>query len=430
MIAPTLPFLRCRPMLCVVWMGMRVHRFHGLVVAAVLFLVSVPAQGFIPVGENVTLVPVPEIVTDPNEGTTVGVLGTLLFTDEKQEIYRMIAPDVRYNPNTGVYPMFRWFEYLSAKQRFVLLAGKATKIGEYFEGDGSAEDLSNGWFDVRLQALHENDPFERFFGFGNDTTSATETNYTSDTGLLHGYLGVNVGMDVQVRTETRWRVVRVRQGGVDSITQLIGDPTFANVPGIDGATIVGQGFSARYDSRDDTFISTQGGFATVGVEIIDEALGSSASYVKYGIEGRWFVPLRSDKHFILASQAALNYMQGGDRAPFYDRNPLGGESSLRGFGSNRFIDNDRFFARSELRINVWEPRWLTEQFNVRGHVEVAPLVELGRVFASSHTFPLENPHVDGGVAFRAVIPPQLVAFIDVATTGGSPAVFTGVDYPF
>jgi len=399
-------------------------------VAVALFLVSLPAYGFIPVGENVTLVPVPEIITDPNEGQTVGVLATLLFTDESQQIYRMIAPDVRYNPNTGVYPMFRWFEYPTPKQRFLVQAGKATKVGEYFEGVGSAEDLSNGWFDVSLRAFHENDPFERFFGLGNNTTSATETNYTSDTGLLHGYLGVNVGMDVQVGTETRWRVVRVRKGPIDSITQLIGDPMFANVPGVDGATMVGQRFSARYDSRDDSFISTEGGFATTGVEVIDEALGSSASYVKYSSEGRWFLPLRSDKRFILASQVALDYMQGGDRAPFYDRNPLGGESSLRGFGSNRFIDNDRFFARSELRTNVWEPSWLTEQFKVHGHIEVAPFLELGRVFASSRTFPLENPHVDGGIALRAVIPPQLVAFIDVAEAGGSPAVFTGADYPF
>jgi hypothetical protein len=398
--------------------------------AALVSILNTPAQGFISLGKNATLVPVPEIITDPNEGETVGVLATILVTDESQEIRRMIAPDVRYNQNTGVYPMFRWFEYPTDKQRFLLQAGKATKIGEYFEGIYSGEDLYHGWFDIRLRAFHENDPFERFFGFGNDTTSDTETNYTSDTGLLVGSIGVNLPAGMQVGTQTRWRVVRLRKGAVDSVTQLIGDPMFANVPGIDGATMVGQRFSVRYDSRDDLFISTEGSFADADIEVIDEALGSSASYVKYGLEGRWFLPLRRDKQFILASQAALDYMEGGDRAPFYDRNPLGGESSLRGFGSNRFIDNNRFFARSELRSNVWEPRWITEQFKVRGHMEVAPFIELGRVFSSSRTFPLENPHVDGGVAFRAVIPPQLVAFVDVATTGGSPAVFTGVDYPF
>jgi outer membrane protein assembly factor BamA len=404
------------------------HRW--VVAVALLPILSAPVRGFISVGENVTLIPLPEIITDPNEGQTVGVLATLLFADESQHIKRMIAPDVRYNENTGVYPMFRWFEYLSDKQRFAVQAGKATKIGEYFEGVYSAEDLSDGWFDVRVRAFHENDPFERFFGFGNDTTSDAETNYTSDTGLLQGYVGVNLPANLQIGTQTRWCVVRLRNGAVDSVPQLLSEPSSAGVPGIDGATIVGQRFAVRYDTRDDPLISTQGGFADVGVEVVDRALGSSASYLKYGLEGRAFLPLRADKRYIVAGQAALDYMQGGDRAPFYDRSPLGGERSLRGFGSNRFIDNNRFFARGELRSNVWEPSWVVEQFKVRGHMEIAPFFEVGRVFASSRTFPLENPHLDGGVAFRAVMPPTLVAYVDVATAGGGATVFTGVDYPF
>jgi outer membrane protein assembly factor BamA len=401
-----------------------------MVAVAWLPILSAPVHGFIPLGEHVTLVPLPEIITDPNAGQTVGVLATFLFADESEHIKRMIAPDVRYNQYTGIYPMFRWFEYLSEKQRFVVQAGKASKVGEFFQGMYSAEDLSDGSFDVRLRAFHENDPFERFYGFGNDTSSNMETNYTSDTGLLLGYLGVNLLADLQVGTQTRWSVVRLRNGPITSVTQLLEDPAFREVPGIDGATIVGQRFAVRYDSRDSTSISTQGGFADAGVEVVDKAFGSSASYIRYGVEGRAFLPLRADKRYILAGQAALDYMQGGNRAPFYDRSPLGGERSLRGFGSNRFIDNNRFFARSELRTNVWEPRWVVEQFKVQGHMELAPFFELGRVFGSSHTFPLEDPHIDGGVAFRAVVPPTLVAYVDVATTGGGATVFTGVDYPF
>ncbi len=401
-----------------------------VVALALLSALSAPGHAFIPLGEGVTLVPVPEIITDPNEGQTVGVLATMLFTDESQRIRRIIAPDVRYNQHTGVYPMFRWYEYPTDEQRLQVQAGKGTKVGEFFEGIYSGEHLRAGWFDVWLRLFHENDPFERFYGFGNNTTSADETNYTSDTGLVQGYIGVNVYDNVQVGTQTRWRVVRVRKGPLDSVTQLVTDPAFAGTPGIDGATMVGQRFNVRYDSRDDILISTEGAFADAGVEVVDRALGSSASYLKYGLEGRSFLPLWRDKRFILASQAALDYMQHGDEAPFYDRSPLGGERSLRGFGSNRFIDNDRFFARTELRTNVWEPHWITETFNVHGHLEVAPFVEIGQVFASSHTFPLGNLHLDGGVALRAVIPPTLVAYLDVASAGGSATVFTGVDYPF
>jgi len=388
------------------------------------------AEGFISLGRNITLVPLPEIITDPNEGETTGVLATVLVSDEAQRLRRIIAPDVRFNEITGVYPMFRWFEYPSAKQRLLLQGGKATKLGEYFEGIYSGEELFGGWLDARLRALHENDPFERFFGFGNDTPAQDETNYTSDTTLLLAYIGVHLPYALRAGTQTRLRVTRLRRGGVTSVNQLIGNPRFADTPGIDGATIVGQRVSLHYDTRGDTAIPTTGAFVDGGVEVVDRALGSSASYLRYSIEGRSFLPLRADKHLILATQAVLDYLHGGDRAPFYDRGPLGGERSLRGFGSNRYIDNNRCFLRSELRVNVWQPGWVTRLFKVRGHMEVAPFVELGRVFASSRTFPLENPHVDGGAAFRAIIPPQLVAYVDVATAGDGPTVFTGVDYPF
>lgn len=39
----------------------------------------------------------------------------------------------------------------------------------------------------------------------------------------------------------------------------------------------------------------------------------------------------------------------------------------------------------------------------------APLVDAGRVFSPAATFPFEHLHVAGGMGFRAVIRPQVVA---------------------
>jgi outer membrane protein assembly factor BamA len=409
------------------------HRRWSLAASSALMLSLAAAsntQAFIELTKNATLVPVPEVTTDPNEGVTVGVLPVVLISNDQQQLRSIVAPDVRYNDITGVYPSLRFFDYPTPKQKLLLQGGKATKIGEYFEAMYSGEDLLDGWLDARVQALHENDPFERFFGFGNETTQSAETNYTSDTGGLSGSIGLNLPYHLQATTRTRWRVVRLRKGGIDSITQLVGDPQYAQTPGIDGATVVGQRFGLRYDTRDFSDIPTEGIMTDGGIEVIDKALGSSASYVKYGLEGRSFLPLKRDKQFVLATQAVLDYIQGGDRAPFYDRSALGGMRSFRGAGSNRYIDNNRCFLRSELRSNVWQPAFLLERFKVHGHIELAPFFELGRVFNSSRTFPLQDPHVAGGLGFRAVIAPQVVAYVDFASTGGGPSVFTGVDYPF
>jgi hypothetical protein len=39
-------------------------------------------------------IPVPEIATDPNGGTTGGVLGVVLYTDTKNQITDIFAPDI------------------------------------------------------------------------------------------------------------------------------------------------------------------------------------------------------------------------------------------------------------------------------------------------------------------------------------------------
>jgi len=405
-------------------------RWIRLVTFAVTLAVPGAVGALISLGNNLTLIPLPEILTDPNEGTTVGVLATVLQTDDDGTIRRMLAPDVRWNDITGAYPMLRFFDYSLPKQSIVLQGGKATKIGEYFEASYQGEHLFDGWLDARVQLLHENDPFERFYGFGNATPNRAETNYTSDTTAFLGAVWVNLPYALHVGTQTRVRVVRLRQGGVSSIQQLLDDPALAGTPGIDGDTIVGQRVSTRYDTRDDIAIPTEGTLVEAGAEVVDKALAASTSYLRYNMECRSFVPLVADKRFILASQAVLGYLQHGDQAPFYDRNALGGESSLRGFGSNRYTDNDYFFARGELRSNVWEPQFLTERFKVRGHIEVAPFVDVGRVFASSRTFPLEDLHVAGGTVFRAIVPPQLVSYVALGTTGSGIAAFTGIDYPF
>src|SRR3954454_20186269 len=47
-------------------------------------------------------IPVPEVGTDPNGGTTVGVLPVFLFVDEHQQVNRIVNGDLTYNTNLGV----------------------------------------------------------------------------------------------------------------------------------------------------------------------------------------------------------------------------------------------------------------------------------------------------------------------------------------
>jgi len=374
-----------------------------------------------------TLIPLPEVIVDPNEGTTVGFLPVVLIASENKAIRSIIAPDVRYNDITGVYPTFRFFDYPTPKQKYLLIAGKGTSRGEYAEATYVGEDLDDGRFDLQASARREQDPFERFFGFGNNTDGSKETNFTSTTNAASVFAALNLPASLQATLQARLRQVEIGHGGVSSLPQLR-DPKsgFSTVKGADGATIVGPRFGLAYDTRDVTDIPTQGVFVNGNVEVIDEAFGSSTSFVKYGLEGKGYVPLRSNKNYIVALHAEVDYLQHGDDTPFFEKNSIGGIHSLRGFGSNRFTDNDRFFLQGELRSNVYE----REIFGVRAHLELAPFLDVAKVFHSSREFLLEDLHVVGGLGLRAVVVPQVVAYVDVGTAGGIPAAFTGIDYPF
>jgi outer membrane protein assembly factor BamA len=391
----------------------------------VVFLAVVLSTSIAHAGRQI--IPVPEIIEDPNEGTTVGFLPVVLMSNPDETVNSIIAPDIRYNDIFGIYPTFRYFGYPDPKQTYSLIAGKGTERGEDVEADYSGEDLLDGWIDFHGNGRHEQDPFERFFGFGNNTPSSNETNYTSTTNGASLGGAVHLPASFQGVVQARIREVRIGLGGVTHLPQMRNPASgFSTVKGIDGATIVGTRFGIAYDTRDRTAIPTQGFFGSGDVEVIDRGLGSSASFIKFGLESKLFTPLREDKKVIMALHGVLNYLQRGNDAPFFEKNSVGGINSLRAFGSNRFTDNDRFFLQAELRTNVYE----REIFGVRAHLEVAPFVDLGKVFNSSREFPLENLHAVGGLGFRAVVVPQVVAYVDFGTAGGGPAAFTGIDYPF
>jgi outer membrane protein assembly factor BamA len=229
---------------------------------------------------------------------------------------------------------------------------------------------------------------------------------------------VNLPANLQASLQLRFRYGDVGPGGLTDVPELQDPP--------DPETIVGTRFALTYDTRDLTDIPTRGLFADVGVEIVDQGLGSSSSYVKYGLEGKAFFPLTRSEKYVLALHADLDYMHNGENAVFYEQNIVGGKYSLRGYGRRRFTDVHRFVLQGEVRSNVYE----RELFGVNAHLEVAPFIDLAKVFNSATELPLENLHPVGGLGFRGVVVPQVVAFVDFGIGEEGTAGFTGIDYPF
>lgn len=394
--------------------------------ASMMLALLVVSELLVPVAARATLtrsyIPLPEILTDPNEGNTYGALAVVLFLDEQKIIKYILAPDVRYNKITGVFPAFRLFGFPSLDRKWSIVARKSQHIDEDYEFIYQDNAF---WQDrLRLSANleYERDSTERFFGFGNGSSEKDESNYTAQEGIGVVRLNYRMQPTLELTYQSRVRVVRVKQGGVDDFP-FIGDE-HPDTPGLGGATMVGQEIGLIYDSRDDTNIPREGGFGLFSAEFIPRLLGSSFTAIKYAVELRKFIPLRD--RFVFAMHSRLNYLQSNDDVPFFEQNDIGGRRSLRGFGSGRFVDKNSFFASAELRTRVYD----RQIFGVNAELELAPFFDFGQVFDSSRRSPFNDLHPVGGLGFRGVVRPQVVGFVDVGLGEQGPAVFTGLEYPF
>jgi len=386
-----------------------------------------------------SFIPIPEIITDPNEGNTFGLLGVLLFLDDKDQIQYMIAPDVRYNKTTGVFPAFRFFGYPSPERRYSVVVSKSTTKDEDYELEYTDRSFWEGRGFLLASFLHEADSTERFFGFGNDSPAERphpgrragpgnlggESNYTDVDTQAQATPGVWVLPFANLSYRMRIRRYGIERGQVANIPFVGTAHPEARGRGLEGGVFWAHQVALTYDSRDSTDIPTHGALGILYSEITDKRIGSAKSFVKFGADWRDFIPLHKDNP-VLALHALANYVSGDRDTPFWELSSLGGRRALRGFGSHRFIDFNRSLATAELRTRVYQRRL----FGVNLEIEVAPFTEAGQVFRHVTDSPVDDLHFVYGVGFRGVVRPQIVGFVDIGRGSEGNAIFTGIDYPF
>ena len=372
-----------------------------------------------------SVIPIPEFITDPNEGNTYGILPVVLFTDEQDQIKYMLAPDFSYNDTKGFFPRLRFFGYPSRTRQYALVAGKSTTKDERYLAEYKDRGLWDGRAWLFAGAMHEQDSTERFFGFGNSSHEDKESNYTNNDTLAELYPGFWIVPNLGLAYKMGIRSHGLSTGQVDSLPYI--KTEHPGVPGLDRGTYWTHRLELIWDSRDDIDIPSSGVFGSVYAEGANEALGSATSFFKFGWEWRQFVPLSwRNWTAVLAMRALIDYVSAGDDTPFWERSTLGGRTALRAFGADRFIDLNRSLGSIELRTPVYG----RHMFGVNPVLELAPFFETGQVFNGVTQSPVDDLHIAYGMGFRAVIRPQIVAFVDVGFGYEGSAVFSGVNYPF
>ncbi len=375
-------------------------------------------------------IPVPYIGTDPNSGTTVGVIPTILVTDENDEIRKIIAPDIVHNPYFGWGVHGRIYNYTSPDEQWSAIGSFYERVQRAFDGEYQLGRQRNTNWSFNGSAIYDVDGTPRFYGIGNESPEINETDYTAQQYLVQGQLGYNFNHAWQLQYTARFEDVDVLPGTLSKIASI--ETRFARLLGEGTNKQVLNRLSVVYDTRDDIIIPSKGAevIAYAGVASRDGILNDSL-YTESGFDGRAFFPVL-DKT-VIAAHMALRYLLSAHDVPFWALSSLGGADTviggnqpLRGFGEGRFYDRDSFSSTVEFRRSVATFHAVATQVEI----ELAPFVDVGRVFDRTSTLPFEQLHKVYGVGFRGLARPYVVGFVDIGYGSEGAAVFTGINYPF
>jgi hypothetical protein len=378
--------------------------------------------------ETAPFIPVPLISADPNSGLTLGLIPTWVTTDDNHNVSRIVAPDVLYNPNFGFGVHARIFSFASADEQWSAVAGIKQRVEREFDGEYQTGRSRLDRWSISYSLIYDRDGTTRFFGIGNDARQRAQTNYTDQQELGQVQIGLNLNHTWQILYTVHLQEVDVLPGslgGVPSIQTRFPGTLGSNKQLLNRVSLV-------YDTRDDVTVPTRGMQWVVYVGAASNGgLINDSSYSEAGIDGRGVWPVAPDT--LLAAHMSLRYMPTVRDAPFWALSSIGGgvsvvggEQPLRGYGAGRFYDRDSFSTTVELRHKMFTFDAVTTKLDI----EIAPFVDLGRVFPSTSTDPLDHLHPVAGVGFRGIARPFVVGYVDVGYGSDGAAVFTGLNYPF
>ena len=377
-------------------------------------------------GEEVKVItiPLPVIASSPNEGITTGGLAAFLFHNRNGEVTSLLAPQINYNQNYGpTFALYGAF-YPAPDQSWEGNLSRSASLNEDYEVRYINKALLDRKLELNIFPFYFTDGSARFFGFQQQSQLSNETNYGDQEFGFTFSAGYQFAKHFQVVLGERFRKVNIVQGAVAGVPSIHDLFTAQEVPGIDGFITHAQKIALVYSTLDSPTLPTYGGYARVSAENSARLLGSSANFRHYDAEMKGFIPL-DNARYITAFRLAYNQTLGGG-VPFLERSILGGETTLRGYGRNRFIDSSYLLLNLEERIRLF--RW--EVFDVKADWELAPFVDIGGVGDTVGDLRGRDIEVNPGIGFRAVVRPNILGRIDVGFGKDGAAIFVGLGYPF
>jgi hypothetical protein len=369
-------------------------------------------------------VAVPIIDTNPNKGTTYGLMPIwVVQSGPNKRIKYIHAPSIKYNPTFKWEATARHYYYPTDEATYFLrgaISGSENKdlIGEMEDRDFLGRGISIG-----SRVVFDVDGSHRFYGIGPATGENDESTYLRRT---LGYT-IRIGLPLFPRSPFKFNMEHHLAG------EKIQNGTITTLPGIKTSfpSAVPGHFHQNsefklfvdYDTRDSANTTSKGVYALIYLENSQRAFGSEFSFQKYGGDVRAFLPWAEGKS-TTAMRVRLDQLQGD--APFYLLPSLGGKETHRAYGHGRYRDNGMMTTTLEQRFTAYK----TEVAGVTTELELTPFLGLGTVFSAPKRMTRRYMRPVYGVAVRAIVRPQVVGSIDVGTGQEGTKVFMDINYSF
>jgi outer membrane protein assembly factor BamA len=366
-------------------------------------------------------IPLPMYTTVPNEGSTYGVMPVFMVIDDDGDFVRSItAPSLSWNQFAGVTATFRHYLYFSPVRSAQFIASASTELNRnlWVQYDDVPRVTGEMTYDFVIHTRQN--IFYRFFGFGPDTTQAGESSYTRFTAIGGGRVGYNFAhhWNAGVAVDINGDRLTLHTVGSLPATQII----YPTAPGLNGDAILRESLSLRYDTRPIGDYS-ETGFASEINAAVSQGLSGSPSFLRF----TWHTRFLMQQKEWLQGGARLYWTQlagGGSTVPFYQQASLGGDTLLRGFNEDRFIDRAAWEIDIEERFRFLE----THFFGVFVDWRIDPFITAGQVSALAPSF--SNVRVAGGIGLRAWVKPNVLGRIDLAWGGEGIKAYVVLGYPY
>lgn len=365
--------------------------------------------------------PIPVIETRPDKGQSYGVMPVGIFSDENDAIREIIAVRAQYNSVTSA--TFGAFAYFFPK--------KDQEISIFAElGLKYSRELSFRFFDpdfydrfyIDASFSYTKTPFGRFFGLGPKRDQSDQSNYTSRNTRVDLTGGYEIVKNIHLNWTTRFHTTDLLDRAIDDFDDT--QRRYGGLPNVVDSTNWINEFSAVYDNRPEREYSKNGVMASGAFFFSNKALGSDKNWQGLKMEGVHLMELIDNR---LTQAVHFSFQQiFGDTVPFYELSSLGGEKEMRAYTPNRYIDRGRMLFQIEERIRVANPTILGHSFSI----EVAPFVEVGRVFDSINHLGFNHWKPIVGSGFRLFVPPNIIGRLDIAAGFDGVEIYTELGYPF